>query len=165
MAEVIMTCGRICSGKSTYAEELRKRLGAVVLSVDEITLALFGQDVGDMHDTYVERTKNYLFEKSVQIAAGGIDVILDWGYWTKEERRYAHEFYSSRGIKCSLHYIDVPDDEWHRRIKKRNGMVAAGECSAYYIDEGIAEKSAELFEPPDDEEIDVRVSDRRKEES
>lgn len=164
MAEVIMTCGRICTGKSTYAEKLRKQLGAVVPSVDEIMLALFGQDAGDMHDTYVERAKRYLFDKSVQIAGSGTDVILDWGFWIEKERRYAREFYLSRGIKCSLHYIEVPEDEWHRRIEKRNGAVAAGECSAYYVDEGIAAKFAAIFEPPAEDEIDVRVSASETEE-
>ena len=41
MAEVIMTCGRICSGKSTYAQKLRTERNAVILSVDEITLRFF----------------------------------------------------------------------------------------------------------------------------
>ena len=103
MAKVIMTCGRICTGKSTYAEKLRKTLSAVVLSVDEITLALFGHDTGEMHDTYVERAEKYLFEKSVELIETGINVILDWGFWTKEERQFARDFYSSHGIECELH--------------------------------------------------------------
>lgn len=40
MAQVIMTCGKICSGKSTYAQKLSKKYNAVILSVDEITLSL-----------------------------------------------------------------------------------------------------------------------------
>ena len=40
MPKVIMTCGKICSGKSTYAQKLRLEYSAVILSVDEITLAL-----------------------------------------------------------------------------------------------------------------------------
>ena len=34
MAEVFMTCGKICSGKSTYAQKLRNERNAVVLRVD-----------------------------------------------------------------------------------------------------------------------------------
>lgn len=157
MAKVIMTCGKICAGKSTYAERLRSETGAVLLSVDEITLALFGSDTGDMHDTYVERTEKYLYEKSVQIVRSGIDVILDWGFWTAKERKYAREFYKSYGISCELHFIDIDDDLWHTRIEKRNAMVEAGECSAYYVDEGLARKFAEIFEPPLDTETDVYI--------
>ena len=33
MAKVIMTCGKLCSGKSTYARKLKDELGAVILSL------------------------------------------------------------------------------------------------------------------------------------
>ena len=42
MAKVIMMCGRICCGKSTYARRLRTEINAAVLSIDEIMLAVFG---------------------------------------------------------------------------------------------------------------------------
>jgi len=53
MPKVIMTCGRICSGKSTYARKLREEYNSVILSVDEIILALFGNDTGEKHDVYI----------------------------------------------------------------------------------------------------------------
>ena len=65
MAKVIMTCGKICSGKTTYAEKMRKELSAVILSVDEIMLAIFDSDAGDKHDEYVARIKNYLFNTDI----------------------------------------------------------------------------------------------------
>ncbi|MDE6745031.1 MAG: ATP-binding protein, partial [Oscillospiraceae bacterium] len=58
-AKVILICGKICSGKSFYAERLRKEHGAVMLSVDEITLSLFGQHIGEKHDEICERTQKY----------------------------------------------------------------------------------------------------------
>lgn len=41
-AKVILICGKRCSGKSTYAERLRDKNNAVILSVDEIMLGVFG---------------------------------------------------------------------------------------------------------------------------
>ncbi len=157
MAKVIMTCGRICSGKTTCAARLRREMGAVVLSVDEITLALFGQDAGEMHDTYVERAEKYLYEKSLEIVGAGIDVILDWGFWTKRERDEAREFYRSRGIAYEFRYISITDEEWNRRLEKRNAAVTAGETSAYYVDEGLAEKFRAIFEAPSADENDVII--------
>ncbi len=157
MAKVIMTCGRICSGKSTYAEELRKKHKGVLLSVDEITLALFGQNAGDKHDDYVERAEKYLFGKSLEIIENGIDVILDWGFWQKAERDYARSFYKNHGVECEFHYIDISDEEWKRRIEKRNGMVEKGEISAYFVDENLAVKADGFFEKPLDGEIDIMV--------
>lgn len=37
MAKIFLICGKICSGKSTYAERIRMKNHAVLLSVDEIT--------------------------------------------------------------------------------------------------------------------------------
>ncbi len=159
MAKVILICGKICSGKSTYAEQLRIQNNAVLLSTDEITLALFDQHCSDKHDDYVERTQNYLFNKSLELIEVGINVILDWGFWMKEERDYAREFYKSRNIACEFHYIDISDETWKARLKKRNSAILDGETSAYYIDDNLAEKFASIFEVPCEDEIDVIYRD------
>ena len=156
MAKVILICGKICSGKSTYAEQLRVQNHAVLLSTDEITLALFGQHCGDNHDVYVERTQNYLFNKSLELIEVGINVILDWGFWLKEKRDYAREFYNSRNIECEFHYIDISDETWKARLKKRNSEVLAETTSAYYVDDNLADKFASIFEVPSEDEFEVK---------
>lgn len=157
MAKVFLICGKICCGKSTYGEKLRKEYKAVLLSIDEITLSLFGQHCGDKHDDYVERTEKYLFEKSLEILEIGVNVVLDWGFWTKEERDYAKAFYKSRNIECEFHYIDVNDEEWAFRLTKRNAAVLQDEASAYYVDENLAKKFNDIFQNPEKEEIDIWV--------
>lgn len=157
MSKVILMCGKICAGKSTYAEKLRKELMAAVLSVDEITLALFGQHTGEKHDEYVEKLENYLYNKSLDLIETGINVILDWGFWTRAERKFAKEFYRSHGIECELHYIDVCDKTWRQRLSRRNAAVERGEVSAYYVDDGLAAKFGRIFEPPDEDETDLRI--------
>ena len=159
MAKVIMTCGRICSGKSTYTEQLRIKNKAVVLSVDEITLALFEHDVGEKHDEYVEKAERYLFDKSVEIIETGIDVILDWGFWTKAERDFAREFYRSKNIENEFHYINISNEEWKKRIEKRNSLISQGKISAYYVDEGLMKKVDVIFEAPSDDEVDLIIQE------
>lgn len=157
MAKVILICGKICSGKSTYAEKLRIRNQAALLSVDEIMLALFGQHCGEKHDEYAEKTKNYLFQKSLEFIESGIDVILDWGLWQKEKRDFVRAFFKTRGIECEFHYIDISDETWKARLIKRNNAVLAGETSAYFVDENLAAKFDAHFEMPSKDEIDVWV--------
>ncbi len=155
MAKVILICGKICCGKTTYAQKLCAENNAVLLSVDEITLALFGQHCGDKHDEYVERTEKYLLNKSLELIQKDINVVLDWGFWTKVERLTVKEFYKSRDIECELHYIDISDETWKYRLNKRNNAVLAAETSAYYIDDNLAAKFASTFEVPNEAEIDV----------
>lgn len=158
MAKVILMCGRICSGKSTYANALRKRLHAAVLSVDEIMLALFGQDVGEKHDQYVESCEKYLFEKALELVEVGIDGIVDIGLWTKAERESARNFFRTRGAACEIHYVDISDEEWSKRIAKRNADITGGNCRAYYVDRGLADKFNKLFEKPAPSEVDVWIN-------
>lgn len=160
MAKVVMTCGRICCGKSTYARRLSAELGAAVLSVDEIMLTVFGQYAGDKHDEYVEKLKRYLLNKSAELIGSGINVILDWGFWTMDERRAAREFYAVRNIRCELHYIDISEELWRERLRKRNSLVKAGEANDYFVDENLARKFASIFEAPDSEEIDIKTDGR-----
>lgn len=157
MAKVIMTCGKICSGKSTYAEKLRVKYHAVILSVDEIMLALFDQNVGEKHDEYVERIEKYLFHKSLDVLNIGVNVILDWGFWTESERNFAKEFYASKNIDYEFHYIDVSSETWRMRLDKRNKEIMAGAIDAYYVDDNLAAKFNSIFEPPKEEEMDVWV--------
>ncbi|HBH94615.1 MAG TPA: ATP-binding protein [Ruminococcaceae bacterium] len=154
MAKVILICGKICCGKSTYAKNLRSQNNAVVLSVDEIMLALFGQYVGEKHDEYCENLQKYLFKKSLELIETGTNVILDWGFWQRDEREEAKSFFERRNINCELHYIDISDQAWAERVKKRNLTTEHGEPTDYYIDENLAKKFNSMFEPPSEEEFD-----------
>ncbi len=151
---VMMTCGMICCGKSTYAKKLQAEHHAVILSIDDITLTLFPEGAGEMHDTYALRAEQYLLHLSMQILHAGVDVILDWGLWTKAVRNRVRQFYAAHGgIKTELHYLRIHPEEWKRRIEKRN----ASDEAAYFVDEGLLNKAAALFEEPSMEEVDVLV--------
>ena len=156
MAQVILLCGKICSGKSVYARRLREELRAVVLSCDELMLTLFPEGAGEHHDALAERARQYQFDLALQLAGLGVNVILDWGFWTRQWRDEARAFFGTRGVPCQLHYVDAPPDIWHRHIEERNRAVLEGRTSAYFVDEGLLNKLAARFEAPGEEEIDLR---------
>lgn len=155
MPKAILICGKICCGKSYYTEALRVRENAVVLSCDEICFALFDGKLGERHDEITLRIRNYFYKKSLEILRAGTSVILEWGFWSKADRKVARDFFESQGIRCEFHYVDVSDEDWAKNIAERNKKVAEGSCSAYYFDEGLAQKLSGLFEVPDPSEIDV----------
>ena len=151
MAKVIMTCGKICCGKSTYARQLQAAGNAVILSIDEITLSLFPEGAGEMHDIYARRAEQYLLSLSLQVLRTGADVILDWGLWTRAQRDRLRGFWTEHGVENEIHYLRISNDEWKRRIRKRNTKQAE-EPSAYYVDEGLLRKAEALFEEPSADE-------------
>ena len=157
MAQVILLCGKLCSGKSTYAKELQRRSPAsVLLSCDKLMLSLFPDGAGNQHDMLSTRARRYLFALSLDILATGADVILDWGFWTKAWRDEARAFYQAHGVSCSLHYIDASPTVLARHIATRNDAVIHGKTTEYFVDEGLLAKMESQFEKPTDAEINVR---------
>ena len=156
MCKAIMTCGKICCGKSTYARSLQAAGNAVILSIDEITLELFPDGAGEMHDVYARRAEQYLLSLSLQILKTGADVILDWGLWTRAQRDWLRGFWAEHGVEYEIHYLRISREEWERRIRIRNAKQAEAP-SAYFVDEGLLRKVEDLFEEPAEEEADVIV--------
>lgn len=156
--KAILICGKLCAGKTTYARCLAPELGAVILSVDEIMLSLFGQHLGGDHDRIAALTRDYLYRKSLEILNSGIPVILDWGFWARADRAAARAFYESRSIPCELHYVDIPDALWSAHINSRNTEAEADPTAAYAVDENLLRKLERRFEPPTEDEIDRRYT-------
>ena len=156
MAKVIMTCGKICCGKTTYAKKLQEQLNAVILSIDNITLAMFPEGAGEMHDIYALRAEQYLLSLSLEILQTETNVIFDWGLWTRAQRERIRAFFQSHGnITSEIHYLRIDEDEWKRRIRQRN---AACEKKSYYVDKGLLEKAESLFEEPGEDEAVLVVN-------
>lgn len=156
MAKVIAICGKICCGKSYYSNKLKETEKAVILSCDDLTKALFDNDLGDKHDEMSLRIWSYLKNMSVELINAGCNVILDWGFWSLENRRSLNEFYASKNITCEWHYIYVDDKTWEKNIQERNARVVDGKGgSDYYLDEGLMNKLLSMWEEPSEEEIDV----------
>ncbi len=156
MATLHLICGLIASGKTTYAQRLMAKNPALLLSVDEITLALDGILPPDRHDTATCRIKPLLLAKAYEALTAGLDVIFDWGFWQKEERSAMEAELRRRGTDHLWHYIDIPQERLAAQIAKRNEAVLRGECSAYFVDEGLMEKCISLFDAPTCEETDIR---------
>ena len=144
----------ICSGKSTYAEAMKHRYHAVVLNPDVLMKALFDEHLGARHDEIFEKVRWYLYGQAYDITRAGVDVILDFGLWSKKERREIRAFFRSKNVGFSIHYINAPLAKIRANIDKRNSRV--NELS-YFIDDAILDKCLSLFETPTEDEIDENV--------
>ena len=106
---------------------------------------------------------NYFKKKSVELVNIGCTIILDWGFWSLENRRSLTEFCRSQNVHCEWHYIDVDDRTWNKNIEERNLRVLNGEDgSDYYLDEGLMRKLLSIWEAPSKDAIDVWYTLERK---
>jgi len=156
MGKVILICGKICSGKTYYAQKLKKENNAVILSTDEVTNHLINNEQGEFYNIFADRVNRYLKKKTVEIVNAGANVILDWGFWTKNERSNISEYFKINDIQYEWHYIDIDDKIWNQNIKERNKKIEEGNGgSDFYVDEGLMKKILSKFEEPKKEEIDI----------
>lgn len=156
MSKIYLICGKICSGKSYYAKSLKEKYNAVVLSTDEATYDLINNEQGEFYNILAARVNNYLRKKAVEISKAGANVILDWGFWTKENRSEISEYLDTNGVSYEWHYIDVSDEIWNYNIMERNKKINEGNGgSDFYVDEGLLNKLISMFEVPTSDEIDI----------
>jgi len=121
MATLHLMVGLPCSGKTTLALTLEREHSAIRLTVDEWHLRLFGQDAEDPeHDARHSLIESLLWEVASRALAVGTNVILDFGFWAREEREDFRSRARQLGASSEVHFLDVPTDELLRRLAKRN---------------------------------------------
>lgn len=97
-------------------------------------------------------------KKAAQIVNAGCNVIFDWGFWTKEERKATTKYFNQFGIDVEWHYIDTAPLRWKQLIADRNAKVKNGNGGYdFYVDEGLLYKFLSEFEEPEKNEIDVWI--------
>ena len=140
---LILICGLPGSGKTTFAKELAPKVPAVRLSPDE-----WKHDLGiDYYDEQRRvQLENRLWQLGQELLPLGQSVILENGFWTREERDELRLAARSLGVPVELHYLEAPVDELWRRLELRNDEARPG---AAPIKREDLEKWALQFEAPD----------------
>ncbi|HWT26571.1 MAG TPA: AAA family ATPase, partial [Mobilitalea sp.] len=137
---------------------------AIILSVDDLMLKLSDSCLGDRHGDVVGRCERYFYGLSEQIVSSGLDVIIDFGYWSKKERDAAKEYYKKAGITAELHYIKTSEEERSKRLAQRNEILQKQyelnpKERLYIIGDELKDRLDLKFEEPSEAEIDVLISD------
>jgi len=92
------------------------------------------------------RLEARLWRLGQELLGLGQSVILENGFWAREERDELRLAARSLGVAVELHYLEAPIDELWRRLDTRNELGAPG---AAPIKREDLEKWARQFEAPD----------------
>lgn len=116
MVELVLIVGHVGAGKSTRAKELAARTGAVRLSPDEWMAPLFQHsDPEGMRDAVEGR----LIWTAVEILRAGASVILDFGFWGRDERAALNWLAGTVGATTRTEYVPVDKQTQAERVAKR----------------------------------------------
>lgn len=145
-----LLCGLPGSGKTTRARELEADGAGVLLNADDWVWRLYPDDAEaaarDQRKGLVEQVQWDLAER---LLTDGISVILDWGLWARAERQHYRRRGLELGAEVRVVFLDVPLEELHRRVARRNLDLPQG---TFAIAPEELDEWAGSFEPPSDEE-------------
>lgn len=151
MATLHLMVGLPCSGKTTLALTLEREHCAIRLTVDEWHLRLFGQDAEDPeHDARHGLLESLLWELASRALALGTNVVLDFGFWAREEREDFRSRAKELGASSEVHFLDVPRDELLRRLAQRNTQLSD---VSFRIPEEMMKPWIESFQRPTPDEL------------
>jgi predicted kinase len=154
MATLHLLVGLPCSGKTTLAQKLEHEQSALRLTTDEWHIRLFGQDADDPeHDARHSLIEMMLWHLARRALELGTNVILDFGFWAREEREDYRARAKEVGASSEVHFLDVPADELMRRLKIRNSQSSP---LSFIIPEEMMQPWLGYFERPTPDELKRR---------
>lgn len=154
MPTLHLMVGLPCSGKTTLAKKLEREQCALRLTPDEWHIRLFGQDAEEPeHDARHGLIEMMLWNIASRALELGMNVILDFGFWAREERDDYRSRAKELGASSEVHFLDVSADELMRRLTVRNSQSSP---SSFYIPEEMMESWIAFFQRPTPDELERR---------
>jgi len=146
MATLFLICGLPGAGKTTLAKQIEHTRPALRLCPDE-WIATILADATDLAELDRLRTpvESVQWEVAKRVLTLGVDVVLEWGFWGRDERAYYRTQAAALGAQVELHYLAVPRDELWARLAKRNAHLPPG---TFLVTEEQLDLWASWFEPP-----------------
>ena len=124
MARLVLVCGPIGVGKTTYSLALAEEIGGIRFSIDPWMQTLFGEDMVTLDFNWmmerVNRCCEQIWQVSEQILAINGHVILDLGFTTKEQRDIFVNRATQMNVQSEIHFLDAPLETRKRRVDQRN---------------------------------------------
>lgn len=127
----------------------------MVFSNDKRLIQVFGQNFpSDKFNEYQQKVREDISRETEQLLREGKTVILDFGFWSKEERSAYIEKARDLNAEPVIYFFNVDKDTLISRLQWRNKN---SDQTSLLVTEDMLYKFTEKFEPPSDLEAPVKI--------
>lgn len=113
---LFLTVGLPGTGKTTEARRIEVENAALRLTKDEWVKALYGLENPPWASDVIE---GRLIEIGLRALELGINVVIDFGLWGRDERSSLRQAAADRGAAVELRYFELTPAEQRRRLDQR----------------------------------------------
>jgi predicted kinase len=146
-SKLLVTIGLPGSGKTTRAKELAAEFGAIRLTPDDWMIPLFNHN--DAHGKRDVLEGRFIW-LAMRALPSGVNVVLDFGVWGRDERSALKYLASKVGAECVLVYTPIDPDEQMRRVDQR---FATAPDTTFVMTEADLAQWRSQFQEPDETEL------------
>ncbi|MBP9781739.1 ATP-binding protein [Candidatus Woesebacteria bacterium] len=145
---LILICGLPGAGKTTLAKKLATERNAIRLCPDDWIIAIL-KDLNDIpeRDRLRNPVEQRLWKEAQELLSLGMTVILENGFWSKDERNFYLATGKNLGAQVELYFVDAPFEELWKRVEKRNTNPNEFRMTKKELEDAFA-----AFQPPSTEE-------------
>jgi predicted kinase len=144
---VYLLVGLPGAGKTTRARELELSAPAIRLTPDEWQIMLFGKENPPDKRDLVE---GKLVQLGMRAAELGANVVLDFGFWGRDERSALRWIARAVGARSRVVYLPIDHAEQRRRVTTR---FATTPGQTFHMSDVELEQWRTRFQEPDDAEL------------
>jgi predicted kinase len=149
MTTLFLICGLPGSGKSTLAKRIERERPALRLTPDEWMERIVGTGYDEGKRAAIESLQWDIAQRALAL---GVDVVLESGFWSRDERYRFRARAVELGADSKLIFLDVPLEELRRRLATRNETLPAD--SNFRVDLGQLDIWTSMFERPTPDELE-----------
>lgn len=156
MSKVFLVVGPTGSGKTTFSKDLASREDAHIFSVDEWLNNLYIMDMPKRNsfnwaNERAHRIEKQILAEAVKLLNKRLNVVLDLGFFSREQRQRVPEFIRSHGHEAITYFLDAePLTRWQR-------IEARDTAKTVTLNIPVSRENFDffesIFEPLDDDEM------------
>jgi predicted kinase len=113
---LFLTVGLPGTGKTTAARRIEGENSALRLTKDDWVKALYGHANPPLAQAVIE---GRLIQIALRALELGINVVIDYGLWGRNERSALRQAAADRGARAEMHYFALIAGEQRRRLDQR----------------------------------------------